>query len=149
MNIHARNTRCSYENSELDQIVAGENIRDYSFQLFGGEYLEQRFHDDLDFWELVILEIMVNSDEDDFGASPEKIARREKLLGLRSEVLNAYLATFREGYLFGACADGSVIREAPASIELLKRYRLFTRGVCEAAKEVWPNVNLQALFDQP
>ena len=41
----------------------------------------------------------------------------------------------------------SASNRIPAGMELLKRYRLFTRYVCSFAQEVWPEVDLKLIAE--
>jgi hypothetical protein len=69
---------------------------------------------------------------------PEFKEHRANLITLVNDALSAYAAALAEAAEF---SDKSSCR-APASIELLKRYRLFTWYVRSFAREVWPGVDL-------
>jgi hypothetical protein len=76
----------------------------------------------------------------------EPVFEREKtkLLELLSDVLSSFAAALAENTSF----SNSSSKLAPASIELLKRYRLYTRAVCDVAEEAWPIVDLDWLLKQ-
>ncbi len=69
--------------------------------------------------------------------------KKRNLIALLNDVLSCYAAAFAESGLSLSASD-----RIPAGMEMLKRYRLFTRYVCAFAKEVWPNVDLGWLFKQ-
>ena len=70
--------------------------------------------------------------------------RKDKIIELLNDALSSYAAALAEGNYF--CDNEP--KGAPASIKFIKRYRLYTRAVCELAKEILPYVDLDWLFQQ-
>ncbi len=67
--------------------------------------------------------------------------RFNELNRLMAEVLKAYAQAEDENHF--------CLKEADGRTELLKRYHRYICCVCEMAREVWPNVNLEKLLKQP
>lgn len=70
--------------------------------------------------------------------------KRSEILSLFADVLAAYIPALKSGYSFDCDYENNGPR-----LEVLRRYHLFTRYVCAFAQEVWPDVNLERLLQQP
>jgi hypothetical protein len=68
---------------------------------------------------------------------------RNEVCELLSDVYGAYVPALKSGYSFDRNWDDNGAR-----LNLLKRYRLFTRCVCTLAQQVWPGVNMDSLLQQ-
>jgi len=75
--------------------------------------------------------------------NPRFEKRKSKLLQLLNDALSSYAAALAEGIYFSESLERS-----PAGVELLKRYRLYTRAVCATAQKIWPDVDLGWLLKQ-
>jgi len=69
---------------------------------------------------------------------------RGETLPLLNEALSSYTAALAEGAIYGAGPG----RSYPASMELLKRYRLYTRSVCALAQQICPGADLSWFVGQ-
>ena len=68
----------------------------------------------------------------------------ERLLPLLNDVLANYAPALASMRIYSGHGD-----DGAAHIELLRRYRIYTRAVCDFARYAWPNVNLDWLYQRP
>jgi hypothetical protein len=71
-------------------------------------------------------------------------AERARLLPLLNDVLSSYTNAVAEGICYSTHLTG----RAPASMELVKRYRLYTRSVCALAQQICSEADLGWLLKQ-
>ncbi len=67
------------------------------------------------------------------------------MLSLLNDTLSSYTAALAKTMHY---SDVPHEEGFPANFELLKRYRLYTRYLCELARELWPKVKLGWLYQQ-
>jgi hypothetical protein len=127
---------------ELDAIVEGKGTEDLESSVADGIYLQGMLPAIK--WWLDVAQDMAggNGMKHDFW-TPAYGDQKRNLIALLNDVLSSYAAAFAEA---GLSFPGSP--RIPAGMEMLKRYRLFTRYVCAFAKEVWPEVELGWLLKQ-
>ena len=128
---------------ELDQIVEGKQFEnDERFR--DGFYLEHVLPA-INWWVEVNKSLLWESGiERDVVLEPALEEERSRILGLLNNVLASYTAALEEGPFY---APLEIIR-TPAGMELLKRYRLFTRAVGAFAKQLWPKFDWQWLLEK-
>jgi hypothetical protein len=127
---------------ELDAIVESKDTEDLESSCADGIYLQSMLPAIK--WWLDVAQDMAggNGMKHDFW-TPVYEDQKHNLLALLNDVLSSYAAAFAEARL-----SFSALPKIPAGMEMLKRYRLFTRYVCDFAKEVWPEVELGWLLKQ-
>jgi hypothetical protein len=127
---------------ELDAIVEGKDTEDLESSIADGIYL-QGVLPAIKWW-LDVAQDMAggNGMKHDFCISAYE-DQKQNLLALLNDVLSSYAAAFAEAGLSFSASD-----RIPAGMEMLKRYRLFTRYACAFAQEVWPEVELGWLLKQ-
>jgi hypothetical protein len=74
---------------------------------------------------------------------PDNEKERNEICKLLSDVYGAYVPALKSGYSFDRNWDDN-----GAGLNLLKRYRLFTRSVCTLAQQVWPQANMERLLQE-
>lgn len=91
----------------------------------------------LNWWRsLGDLALETSIDEGDFGPDLSLQEQREGLLRLLTEVLLAFVPAQQETSAYSeAWGCGG-----PATLDLLKRYRLYTRAVEQLVAQVWPEL---------
>jgi hypothetical protein len=113
----------------------------------------------IDWWTDVMRAIATGGyDADDIDYQPAFSRRKSELMGLLNDALSCYASALAEDCNFGTPeedyefetlnADNKPRKKNPATVELLRRYRIYTRAVCSVAKEAWPNADLVWLFKQ-
>jgi hypothetical protein len=127
--------------NELDEIVEGKDTEDLEHSIADGIYLKNVLPA-IDWWTDVALDVAGGNGMEDEYYTPAYDAQKNGLLALLNDALSSYTAALTETALH---RDSERI---PAGMELLKRYRLFTRYVCAFAQEVWPNVDMGWLLKQ-
>jgi hypothetical protein len=127
---------------ELDAIVEGKDTEDLESSCADGCYLGAVLPA-IDWWLDVAQDIASGNGMKQDHCTPAYEEQKHNLLALLNEVLSSYAAAFAEAGL--SFTDSLRI---PAGMEMLRRYRLFTRYVCAFAKEVWPEVELGWLLKQ-
>jgi hypothetical protein len=127
---------------ELDAIVEGKDTEKLESSCADGIYLQDMLPA-INWWLDVAQDIAGgNGMKHDFWM-PAHEDQKHNLLALLNDLLSSYAAAFAEAGL-----SFSASPRIPAGMEMLKRYRLFTRYVCAFAKEVWPEVELGWLLKQ-
>jgi hypothetical protein len=130
--------------AELDGIVEGKDTEDLESSCADGIYL-QGMLSAIDWWTDVAQDIAggngMKAEFDVAGLEGQK----HNVTALLNDVLCSYAAAFAETPYY---SDDLTSCRIPAGMELLKRYRLFTRYVCSFANEVWPSVDLGWLLKQ-
>jgi hypothetical protein len=129
----------------LDELVAGElNTEGLEADFIDGCYFDQILPS-LDWWIDIMKALSCGGDDpNDIDFQPVFEKKKANLLKLLKRVLSAYAEALAEDSYF----SGSNSKRAPASIELIKRYRLFTRAVCALAQELWPQADFGWLLRQ-
>jgi hypothetical protein len=130
----------------LDEIADGkldESIEhDFTFGFYKGSMLSN-----LDWWVEVMKTLAWGGyDEEDADFNEPFEQKKENLIELLNDALSSFTASLAEDFRF-TTADNR--RSSPATVEFLKRYRLYTRAVCAVAQESWPNADLGRLLMQP
>jgi hypothetical protein len=98
----------------------------------------------ISWWIQVANSLLYGRSMDGMPFEPGFEEEKAKLQALLSDVLSSYPAALAEGPFY----SNSPSRRAPAAMELLKRYRLYTRYVWAFGREMWPEVNLKWLEKQ-
>jgi hypothetical protein len=129
----------------LDELVAGEsNTESLEAGFVDGRYFDQILPS-LEWWIDIMRALSWGgNDPNDIDIQPAFEKQKANLLKLLKRVLSGYAEALAEDSYF----SGSDSRRAPASIELVKRYRLFTRAVCAVAQDLWPQADLGWLLRQ-
>jgi hypothetical protein len=70
----------------------------------------------------------------------------EQLLHLLNDVFASYTPALDAMQRY---SRSGVAASAAADIELLRRYRIYTRAVCDFVRDAWPNVKLDWIYQQP
>jgi hypothetical protein len=132
----------SFTVDELDGIIEGRDTEALESSCADGCYLDAVLPS-IDWW-LDVAGDMVggNGMEHDFSM-PGYEDQKQNLTALLHDVLSSYAAAVAESGL-----SMSASNRIPAGMEMLRRYRLFTRYVCSFAQEVWPEVDLGWLLKQ-
>jgi hypothetical protein len=138
----ARLPHMTFTVDELDGIIEGRDTEALESSCADGCYLDAVLPT-IDWW-LDVASDMVggNGMEHDFSM-PGYEDQKQNLTTLLHDVLSSYAAAVAESGLSFSASD-----RIPAGMEMLKRYRLFTRYVCSFAQEVWPGVDLGWLLKQ-
>jgi hypothetical protein len=129
--------------AELELIVQGEDTKDLESSLADGIYM-QEILSAIEWWISVADCLLCGTGIKSKFADAEFEEQRTKLLSLLNDVLSSYSAALAEGTFYSRHNSLRV----PAGVELLKRYRLYTRYVCAFARETWPDVNFEWLLKQ-
>jgi hypothetical protein len=134
--------RICFTVDELDAIVEGKDTEELESSCADGIYLQGMLPAIK--WWLDVAQDMAggNGMKHDF-CTPAYQDQKHYLLALLNDVLSGYAAAFAEAGL-----SFSASPRIPAGMEMLKRYRLFTRYACAFAQEVWPEVELGWLLKQ-
>lgn len=133
-----------FEVADLDKIVDGKMRRKIAPYLLFDGYLLSNIRKHIDSWIQIASDLNLgNGPEAKF--QPAYARQRQALLGLMDDALSSYSAAFSQNSRWGERSDTKRVLDQKPVIELIKRYRLFTRYVCKFAKEVWPDVNLERL----
>ena len=127
---------------ELDIIVEGEHTENLEPLFEDGTYLRQVLPA-LDWWIWVTDSLNQGRSMNGAFAEAEFEEQRAKLLFLLDDVLSSYTAALAEGPIYSACHTNG----HSAGLELMKRYRIYTRYVCAFAQDVWPAVDLGWLLN--
>jgi hypothetical protein len=129
----------------LDELVAGEsNTESLEAGFVDGRYFDQILPS-LEWWIDIMRALSWGgNDPNDVDVQPGFEKQKANLLKLLKRVLSGYAEALAEDSYF----SGSDSRRAPASIELVKRYRLFTRAICAVAQDLWPQADLGWLLRQ-
>lgn len=98
----------------------------------------------LDWWIDISKAFSLGSHTGSAGHDRRFEKNKAKLLKLLNDALCSYTAALSET---GDFSEPLSLR-TPAALELLKRYRLYTRAVCATAQKIWPNVDLGWLLKQ-
>jgi hypothetical protein len=137
--------RVCFTLDELDAIVEGNNTEDLESSCGDGFYLHSILSA-INWWTNVAQDIAGGNGMEAKFVVPEYEGQKRTVIALLNDVLSSYAAAFAESPYY--CSDDVSSGRVPAGMELMKRYRLFTRYVCAFAKEVWPDVNLEWLLKQ-
>jgi hypothetical protein len=131
---------------ELDALIMGKtNTEELESAIASGCYMDQILPS-IDWWIEIMKALSCGgSDPDDVEFQPAFEKRKAKLLELLNATLAGYAAALAEDSYF----SGRDSTRAPAAIELLKLYRLYTSAVCSLACEIYPQADLQWLLKQP
>ncbi len=127
---------------ELDAIVEGRQAEYFEADYADGNYLDCILPA-IDWWMYVASVVAGGNGMEHNRWTTAYEDKKRNLIALLNDVLSCYAAAFAESGLSLSASD-----RIPAGMEMLKRYRLFTRYVCAFAKEVWSNVDLGWLFKQ-
>jgi hypothetical protein len=141
---HERAPRFAFSLEDVDQLVDNpEKNPDLEGWRFGA--CTQFVLPAIDWWTDV-LKAMSNGgyDEENIGYQPALERQKPKLLELLNDALCCYASAVAEDGHF--CADSDTFEKKPATVELLRRYRIYTRAVCAVAKEAWPMADLDWLY---
>jgi len=130
-----------FSSAELDEIVAGKNTEEHLVHVGDTSYLSGLLPR-LNWWIGISSDLSVGRSVAGVFGDPMFERQRDALLPLLQEVLSCYPAAVAAAQRFSGL-DGGI-----ACLELLKRYRIFTRAVCDFAREVWPDVNLEWIIAQ-
>lgn len=133
-----------FSGPELDDMLEDEDTEVLEGSISDGCYIPS-FLSAIEWWIDVSKAIAIGRGEllpDLYN--PEFKEHRAKLIFLLNDTLSSYAAALAEQAEF---SDESW-SWAPASIELLKRYRRYTQYVCSFAQEMWPSVNFGWLLDR-
>jgi hypothetical protein len=131
----------------LDRIADGVATEDDSSAVCDGAWFDDVLAS-LDWWRDAAEALLTNDEEYYESPNPAFSQQREEILRLLGDVLMAYVPAQREQVIYADETGG------PASLELLKRYRLFTPYVCAFAQELFPGtsyapINLARLIPRP
>jgi hypothetical protein len=129
---------------ELDEIVEGKNADAMESSFPGGSYLLDVLPA-LDWWVECTKALSLGKSTDWIDFHPVFEREKSKLIELLNDALSSYAAALAEASFY---SDTKFGQAAPAGLELLRKYRLYTRHVCAVAREMWPDVNLDWLLKQ-
>lgn len=128
----------------LDEIIEGKaDTKSLEDDFLSGCYLHEILPS-LDWWMDISNTISHGRFDRSTNVQTVFDKHKDRLIELLNDALCQYTSALAESNNFRD-RDSD---EAPASIELLKRYRLYTRAVCAFAKEVWPEVEFGWLLKQ-
>lgn len=139
---HLPNHLTGFSVEELDEIAAGENTEQHLVNVGDGTYLDGVLPC-LNWWIGVAEGLTFGRSIEGTWADPTFEGQRKKLLTLLNDTLSSYAAAL------AVTLHYSKYSPSESGLELLKRYRIYTRAVCDFAREVWPEVNLEWLYTQP
>lgn len=125
---------------ELDEIAKGKELPRQCSHMGDGHYLHGLFSS-LGWWKSVAEQL--TSGRESVYADPQFRKEREKGLKLLAEVFSGIVPAMAQTMFY------TETDSLEPHIELLRRYRRFTRHVCTWARKVWPEVNLQRLLKRP
>jgi hypothetical protein len=135
-----------FEVEELDRIADGAATEEDRGDVICEVQWFEGFLDSVDWWSTAVGSLLRKHHK--FGSSPDPASAEqgEEIFRLLGDVLMAYVPAKRE-WIYADELD----REA--SMELLKRYRLFTRYVCAFAQKLFPGtphtpINLAPLLER-
>jgi hypothetical protein len=133
---------------ELDEIVDNpENDPDsggYKFVTCASSVLTA-----IGWWTDVMTAITFGGyDSDDIDFQPAFLQRKSELMGLLNDALSCYASALAEDCYFETPGSARKSTKNTATVELLRRYRIYTRAVCSVAKDAWPEGDLDWLFKQ-
>jgi len=123
-----------FTGEQLDLIVSGEQDEEMESSFADGYYLSYVLPA-LNWW-IELAETL--------STFQKRGTERTKLVPLLNDVLSSYTNAVAEG----PCYSTAQTRRVPASMELLKRYRLYTRSVCALAQQICPGADLSWLVGQ-
>ena len=129
----------------LDKIVEGKaNTKELEEEFSYGYYMHEILPS-LVWWINVSQALSLRRFDGPSHIQPVFDKHKDKLIKVLNDALSQYALALAETNEYrGVHPEG-----APASIELIKRYRLYTRAVCAVAQKVWPAVDLDWLLKQP
>jgi hypothetical protein len=130
---------------ELEAIAHGAKAQEVS-EVMDFSFWFDDFMPSLNWWREVSDSLLHSKDVDlTLPPEPSFAAHRQTL----SKLLNDTLSAFSPAWQVGCYVSDDWLENGRATLlELLKRYRLFTRYVCALAQEIWPDVNLERLLEQ-
>jgi hypothetical protein len=128
--------------AELDEIADGKNTEVHLESVGDGVYLFSLLPS-IDWWAGISTCLSLGRSTAGIYGDPACEEHRKRILPLLNDVLTSYAPALAVTQLYSDSYGGA------ASMELLKRYRIFTRAVCDFAHDVWPDVDLDWLYQQP
>jgi hypothetical protein len=128
--------------AELDEIVDGKNTAAHLESVGDGVYLFSLLPS-IDWWAGISTCLSLGRSTAGNYGDPAFEEHRKRILPLLNDLLTSYAPALAATMCYSGSYGGAV------SLELLKRYRIFTRAVCDFARDVWPGVNLEWLYQQP
>lgn len=128
--------------AELDEIADEKNTEAHLKSVADGVYLCSLLPS-IDWWVGISTCLSFGRSAAGIYGDPAFKKQRDRLLPLLNDTLTSYAPALAVTQRYSDSDGGA------ASLELLKRYRLFTRAVCEFARDVWPDVKLDWLYQQP
>jgi hypothetical protein len=129
--IEFRKCRLPYEAKYLDEVAHGRKSKRHIEKAKDSTYYIDELYASTGWWTRIIYEASIGRNR----RRPPKELYEEM-----NDVFCCFAGVYRESHVYEL--DGH------RTLELLKRYRIFTRSVCSFAQEVLPDMNLQALLDQ-
>jgi hypothetical protein len=128
--------------AELDEIADGKNTEVHLENAGDGVYLYSLLPS-IDWWVGISSGLSFGRSAKGIYGDPTFKEQRERLLPLLNDVLTSYTPALAASQRFSdSCGDA-------LNLELLKRYAIFRRSVCDFARDVWPDVNLNWLYQRP
>jgi hypothetical protein len=128
--------------AELDEIADGKNTERHRESAGDGVYLYSLLPS-IDWWVGISSCLSFGRSAKGIYGDPAFKEQRERLFPLLNDVLTSYTPALAASQRFSD-SDGDAL-----NIELLKRYAIFRRAVCDFARDVWPDVNLDWIYQQP
>jgi hypothetical protein len=128
--------------AELDEIADGKNTESHIEGAGDGVYLYSILPS-IDWWVGISSCLSFGRNAKGVYGDPAFKEQRERLLPLLNDVLTSYTPALAASQRFSD-SDGGAL-----NLKLLKRYAIFRRAVCDFARDVWPDVNLDWIYQQP
>jgi hypothetical protein len=129
----------SFTVKQLDEIVAG----DYSEVKMAYSAIEDHWLLDalsgLNWWVEVATYLVIHQNP---------VPERAKPLPLLNEALSSYTAALAEGHYTERNSETKGCPPHPATMEFMKRYRLYTVSICATAQRLCPDADLEWLLNQ-
>jgi hypothetical protein len=132
---HRPYDQLSFEVEELDRIADGVATEDDLSEISCDEEWFDDILKSVDWWRHAAEALLSNDRKYYDSPNPAFAQQREEILRLLSDVLLAYVPAQQEQLIYAGDLGG------PASLELLKRYRLFGRYVCAFAQKLFPGTS--------
>ena len=138
--------------SDLDKLSAGIPTEDELYEWGIAENWEwfDGFLEVLNWWRTIAAVALEGHNEGyEFGPNPAFAHHREELSRILMEVMVAYVPAEHETspYTEDWKDFGCLTDTRKSTIELLKRYRVYTRYVESFVIEVWPDINRELLLN--
>jgi hypothetical protein len=127
---------------DLDEIADGKNI-DTHLKGYGSGISLRSFLSSIEWWENVSECIILGRSREELYDDLAFLEQQKKIVVSLHGALASYMSAR------SAPHSDLELEEDIAYIEALKHYRLFTRAVCDLARQLWPVMNLDWLYRQP